>query len=282
MIYVSSSSVKSKNIKSAVISLYKLGFSNIELSGGTDYYEGLEDDLLELKEKYKINFLCHNYFPPPKEHFVMNLSSLNDKIYFKTIEHLKKAIILSKELGADKYSFHAGFFIDPEIEYLGNVFEVELTLNKEESLKKFVSGFRELQKESTGTNLYIENNVLSKSNYIKNSNQNIFMLTCYKDFIELKKHIKFNLLLDLGHLKVSSNSLGLHFDDELNLMIKNTDYIHISDNDGYHDQNNALEKESKLMKLCRKFNLKNKTITLEIYNIKKIKKSYVIIEEMIL
>ena len=66
MIYVSSSCVRADKIKDSVLTLVENGFRNIELSGGTNYYDGFDQDLLELKEKFDINFQCHNYFPPPK------------------------------------------------------------------------------------------------------------------------------------------------------------------------------------------------------------------------
>ena len=61
MIFVSSSCVKHKSIKESVQDLAKNGFKNIELSGGTKYYENLEKDLLELKYKYNLSYRCHNY-----------------------------------------------------------------------------------------------------------------------------------------------------------------------------------------------------------------------------
>lgn len=51
MIYISSSCVKNKTIKESVQELVDSGFKNIELSGGTEYYDGFEDDLLKLKKK---------------------------------------------------------------------------------------------------------------------------------------------------------------------------------------------------------------------------------------
>ncbi len=66
MIYVSSSCIRHKKIKDSVKELAENGFQNIELSGGTQYYNNIESDLLKLKEKYNLNYRCHNYFPPPK------------------------------------------------------------------------------------------------------------------------------------------------------------------------------------------------------------------------
>ena len=81
MIYISSSCVKNTKIKDSVEELATNGFKNIELSGGTEYYDNFENDLLELKDKYNLNYRCHNYFPPPKKHFVLNLASPNNETF---------------------------------------------------------------------------------------------------------------------------------------------------------------------------------------------------------
>ena len=119
MIYVSSSCVKYKKIQDSVVALVNHGFKNIELSGGTEYYDGFEDDLLELKARYNLNYICHNYFPPPKCSFVLNLASLDNEIYEKTLNHLVHAIELSKRLDAKKFGFHAGFLVDIKVSEIG-------------------------------------------------------------------------------------------------------------------------------------------------------------------
>ncbi len=68
-------------IRDSVQELAENGFQNIELSGGTEYYENFERDLIELKGEYNLNYRCHNYFPPPKKPFVLNLASLNDETF---------------------------------------------------------------------------------------------------------------------------------------------------------------------------------------------------------
>ena len=71
MIFVSSACLRNKKIKDSVKELADNGFTNIELSGGTEYYDNFEVDLLNLKKDYNLNYQCHNYFPPPKNHFVL-------------------------------------------------------------------------------------------------------------------------------------------------------------------------------------------------------------------
>ena len=53
------------------------GIKNIELSGGV-HTPTLVEDLLKIKKE--ANFQVHNYFPPPKNPFVLNLASADQKI----------------------------------------------------------------------------------------------------------------------------------------------------------------------------------------------------------
>ena len=119
MIYVSSSCIKANFIKESVSTLAEAGFKQIELSGGTEYYSDFEKDLLRLQDKFGLNYLIHNYYPPPQKHFVINLASLDSTIYERSIAHCKTAIDLSKKLGGGKYGIHAGFLINFRTEEIG-------------------------------------------------------------------------------------------------------------------------------------------------------------------
>lgn len=265
MIYVSSSCSKKKKIGAALRELVEHGFRNIELSGGTKYYRGYEDDIFNLKEKYNLNFLTHNYFPPPKEDFVLNLASLDDAIFERSVAHLRQAIRLARLLGADKFGFHAGFYVDIDVNEIGKVISKSNLCNMKKAYERFCSGFNLIKSESKGIDIYIENNVYSKTNFNLYGLRNPFMLTSLTEYRELKQHIDFKLLLDIAHLYVSSRSLGFDFDSHLDQMIMETDYIHLSGNDGWHDQNAEFVSGSKLLNKIKKKYLKDKTITLEIY-----------------
>jgi sugar phosphate isomerase/epimerase len=265
MIYVSSSCSKQKKIGAAIQELAEHGFQNIELSGGTEYYESYEKDISDLKEKYNLNYLVHNYFPPPKEDFVLNLASLDDAIYEKSLAQLRKAIRLASLLGVDKFGFHAGFYVDISVAEIGKAISACNLWDIKEAYERFCNGFNIIKNEAKEIEIYIENNVYSKTNFNVYGLPNPFMLTSPEEYRELKQHIDFKLLLDVAHLYVSSRTLGFDFDSHLNQMIIETDYVHLSDNDGYHDQNAAFTSNSKLLNKIRKKYLKGKTITLEIY-----------------
>ncbi len=264
MIYISSSCSKQKKIGPALKELVAFGFRNIELSGGTDYYQGGTEDILEIQAKYDLNLLVHNYFPPPKEAFVLNLASLNNEIYEKSIDQILTGIKFSRLIGSNKFGFHAGYFVDLQPVELGEKISQHHNYGGRRALKRFYEGFNRIIKEAGGVDLYLENNVYSRSNFESFGKENPFMLTSAGDWRKLLKHIQFNLLLDIAHLHVSSRTLGFNFKESLQEMIVGTDYIHISDNDGLHDQNLEIGIASRIMKFIEKKHLQGKTITLEI------------------
>lgn len=277
MIYISSSCIKSKRITESINSLVCHGFSNIELTGGTTYYNDIENDLLIYYKEKKINFLCHNYFPPPKENFVLNIASLNKSVFERSFKQIEKAIDLSQKLGCNKFGFHAGFMLDILPDEIGKKISNHKFWNREKCMQQFCNAYNSLKQNSGSLELYIENNVISDLNFKSFNYVNPFFLASHKDYIELKKMINFKILLDIGHLKVSAKTLKLDFKKELDLLIEETDYIHISDNDSFSDNNKLLVENSVLWNNIFEHDIKGKTITVEIYEpIEMVKKTYTI------
>jgi sugar phosphate isomerase/epimerase len=276
MIYVSSSCVKTSSIKESVTTLVEAGFRNIELSGGTQYYPEFIQDLLELKAKHGLNYLLHNYFPPPSTHFVVNLASLNDDLYERSLTHCLKAIEISKEFGASKYAVHAGFMIDIGINEIGKDLDKKELNDRALSLARLQLGHEKLRLSAGDeVSIYFENNVLSQANFNKYSGVNPLFLTDSFDYKGIKDQFDFKLLLDVAHLFVSCNSLNLNFPEHINTLIGLTDYLHVSDNDGTADTNDYLDRNSPILRTIAKHDLRGKTITLETYcSMDKIQESY--------
>jgi sugar phosphate isomerase/epimerase len=265
MIYISSACSKQQRIGRAIEELADQGFKNIELSGGTGYYAGYKSDILQLKIKYGLNFLIHNYFPPPQSPFILNLASLDTAMYTKTLNQLRKALELTRLFGSNKFGFHAGFFVDRPVSEIGKQFGKSLLYEKKEALKRFIDGFFILRNEFRDIELYIENNCYSKSNSLVYGSQIPFMLLCYDDYLTLTNEIDFKLLLDIGHLMVSANTCCLNFKQEFENMFDHSDYIHISCNDTLHDQNLGLTGKDELIGMLARRDWADKIITLEIY-----------------
>ena len=282
MIFISTSGFKKQKISTIIDILANKGFKNIELSGGSIFYENIEDDLLKLKKKFNLNLQLHNYFPPHKKDFVLNLSSNNKEIFSKSIDHYKKSIEISKKLNANKFALHAGYLIDPDVSELGKEINKKIFINKSDGIKKFVEGYKILKSYAgKNFNLYVENNVISQKNYQNFSFKNPLLFTDFNSYLELKRELDFEILLDIAHLKVSCTSLGLDFKKEFEELSKLTNYFHISGNDGLSDTNESICSDKALNKIINKSNMENKVITLEIYSgIEDIENSYKYLNEI--
>lgn len=276
MIYISSSCLKNTKINQSVEQLAIEGFKNIELSGGTNLYEGYIDDLLELKDKYNLKYLLHNYFPPPKEPFMLNIASLNNELFEKSIEHCLNALQVCKILGSRKYGIHAGFLIDFAPSEAGKKIKLKKVNDRAVAIDRIAQAWIKITEEAgNAIDLYIENNVLSKTNYDTYKSDNPFLLTDHKTYLELLEKVDFKILLDLAHLKVSCHTLGLNFFDQSNELIKNTDYLHVSGNNGLSDQNYGIKNDSSIIEFLENKDLSNTTLTLEVYSgLEDIKSSY--------
>lgn len=266
-IFVSSSCVNNKKIGDSVLQLAKAGHKCIELSGGTHVYEGWRSDLLNLKEEFGLNYRCHNYFPPPTEHFVLNLSSIDTEIRRRSIKHVEAAVSLSKDLGAEEYGIHAGFRFSPDHTKLGKKFDAVPLQDEDAAIEIFASAWRSLQRyaEDAGIKLYVENNVFSRANGVS-FGTNPFLATDSVSIKKLSQACDINLLLDVAHLKVSCNTLCLSFEKELAILMAESNYLHFSDNNGYADTNHGVRYDSELYEQLRQFELYDKTITLEVYD----------------
>ena len=63
---------------------------------------------------------------------------------------------------------------------------------------------------------------------------------------------------------------------------KETDYIHISNNDTFLDQNKGINQDSSLTQALKTLDLSNKTITLEVYEShEKIQESFQTIQSLV-
>lgn len=280
MIYVSSSCIKAQYIKQSVKILAESGFSCIELSGGSEYYPQILEDLLELKEKYNLQFACHNYFPPPKNgDFVINLASLDSAVFERSLEHLHTALEWSYLLGSAHFGFHAGFFLPLHSNELGalELRNKHRIYNKHKAIEQFIKGYKLLDSSAKrlGITLYIENNVISTVYAKKYGTWDLAMLLCLEDLFYLQEAINCKLLLDVGHLKVSASTMGKDFISELEGCARVADYIHLSDNNSLSDENKSISMESEFLPTLASFHHSQKIYTLEVYSgLDSLKKSY--------
>lgn len=244
MIYISTGGFHKQSASETALSFWEYGIDNVELSGGKSTDDNLEK-LLTLSEK--INFQVHNYFPPPKIPFVLNLASMDAEISKKSIQHIIEAMQLALDLGCPRYSFHAGFLLDPKVRELGQKLTELKLYERRLALQIFIERLNFLSEKARalGVELLVENNVVSKSNF-QFFNKNPFLMAEADEckYVMENTPSNINLLIDLAHLKVSSNSLSF---DKAEFLEKCDPWIlgyHLSDNDGFSDSNNCVLEDS--------------------------------------
>ena len=90
MIYVTTGGYSDKTAAETVSDYLEAGINHIELSAGK-YSADIQAELMPFTKK--CNFTVHNYFPVPKEPFVLNLASMNEEIFLKSQSFLNVAKI---------------------------------------------------------------------------------------------------------------------------------------------------------------------------------------------
>ena len=275
MIYVSTACVRSDFIKDSVRVLANMGFTNIELSGGTRYYEGYLNDLMELKSEYGLNYNVHNYFPPQKEDFVLNLIDNNEQVALQSANLIREAVGIAKEFGARCYAFHPGYTVDMSTEKKGAYFDYKKVEIEEKEAKEelFYERFEAVLESLPGKRppICIENlfpfNAKEDFSLFTRPEEIMSFLSGYEDRADV------GLLLDLGHLNVSSHYLG--FDkfkfigeliDEFPQKILG---VHLSENDGTVDSHQGALVDSWQVEVVEKNRnlLKDIPVTLEWRNL---------------
>ena len=250
-IYISTSFFKNQKISKTINFFKKNNFYNLELS--TSIYE--KNIFSKLNKFSQFKFIFHNYFAPPSKDFVLNLASSNRNIIKKSINHIKKNIRYSKKFQSKFCSFHAGFRFDPSLLELGKRFSKIDLEPKKKSIKIFLKSILILSKyaKKNNVNLLIENNILTKKN-MKIFGENPFLLV---DPVEIKKIFKkvpnnVKLLLDTGHFKVSSKTIGFNLLKSHKNIIDHIGGYHLNENNGLEDQNLAFNMSSWFAKCLKK------------------------------
>jgi len=237
MIYISTGGFRGKTADAVSAELLGVGIKFIELSGGV-YSETLLSDLQALAQD--IHFQVHNYFPPPADPFVLNLGSLDTLVGERSVAHVEQALQWCVALGADRYSFHAGFLLDPKVDELGKRIPSRSLFDRDECIEVFISRVSRLAEiaERVGVVLMIENNVLSAKNSQEFSANPLLMCDpqeCQKIMGLLPGSVK--QLIDVAHLKVSATSLNFDSSEMFDLCDERIAAYHLSDNNGLEDSN---------------------------------------------
>lgn len=216
---------------------------NVELSSAVGYSPDIRQPLRE--SKGRVRFLVHNYFPPPKQSFVLNLASTDPLVHRRSVKLCRNAIDLCTELDAPFYSVHAGFAFHLSPEDLGNPraqgkLGAEKHIPREEAFQTFLDTIRELAgyAKSKKVGLLVENNVSTVENLNQNGESPLLLTNIdeIQRFFEKVNDPWVRFLLDVGHAKVSSRTFGEPAEDYFRRFGSRIEALHLSDNDGLRDK----------------------------------------------
>ncbi|HOK58250.1 MAG TPA: sugar phosphate isomerase/epimerase family protein [Methanothrix sp.] len=224
-IYISTSCLKNCRYLPEVLETYtNAGIRDVEIGSSHSYIE----DVDELLKRYShAKFVIHNYFPPPKDPFMMNLAAQDENIRQRSLDVCRRAIELCSRIGAEFYSFHPGFRVagtlDMNFSLSGRIIPYEDAFrNFTRSLEKIVSYSRE-----HGIKVAVEN--------LEHKND-AYMMTGPDEFTRvLEMFPEVFVLLDLGHLKIASRMLCFTVEEFISRVRGSVIGIHVHDNDGRSD-----------------------------------------------
>lgn len=226
MIFVSTSCLKGTRDLASVLEVYgDHGISNVELGSSHEYIGGVKD---VLKEHFDMNFIVHNYFPPVKEPFIMNLAAQDEQIRSNSITICKRAIDLCNKFDYSLYSFHPGFRMKKT---LGLNFDMNSNyiVPYDAAFEAFCLSVEDISAHAKkkGVNIALEN--------LEHQNR-AYMMTRPWEFIRfLDNFPEVGVLLDVGHLKIASQKFGFSIKDFVKSVKDNIFAVHLHENDGESD-----------------------------------------------
>jgi sugar phosphate isomerase/epimerase len=234
--YITSQCSTAVRIADAVEELRSLGYSRIELTGGTEWHPGLDKDIDEIFSMTGIELMVHNYFPPQQQEFVLNLAVANPARRKMMFEFIRKMAGLARRAGVTVLGIHPGFREDVGVVLENGYFSGAAGDGTSEGA--FWDSVNELDAiaEEEGIKICIEN--LAPRNA-----QDKFSFVCAIDEIRalldrVSRSRSLGMLVDLGHLNVAGHMLGFDRGEVFEDLLRHSNRIfqfHLSHNDGSRD-----------------------------------------------
>ncbi|MHC4460030.1 MAG: TIM barrel protein [Planctomycetota bacterium] len=261
MFFLSSTCSSHERILEAIKELTGYGVCNIELSGNLTFYGEWRQDLEMLKQRFELNLLIHNYFPPPEgTPFVLNLASNDSDIKQRSFEVIQNAVDLMDEMQIPLYSIHAGrrAYVYPATNSSRFIFDEEKVEDRAKSTRVFYENI-----DFVMWNFFHNKHHLAVENIFPDYglDRNYSLITAPLEitgFLEYsKQYPNLGLLLDLGHLNVSSKMSGFDIKSfTYEILSRYPDKIfelHLSENDGNWDNHEITQEDSWQIELLRQY-----------------------------
>ena len=243
--YLSTSCFGRVSVAAAITKCQKIAGNYVEISAPHNYQT--VDELKVVLKEYKskgINLSLHNYFPAPKNSFVLNMAASDSSTFDMTEELVKNAFLLAGYAGSPIYGIHAGYLAKAKAGSDGHFIFSEEEENYKTSLENTIKFVNHILKYKPKDLVFAIENLFpspKKRHSLNCTYEEIEELMC-----SLPDHV--GILLDLGHLNISSNILGFNRNKAIDKLLTNyfsrIKEIHISENNGIKDEHLAVKENS--------------------------------------
>jgi sugar phosphate isomerase/epimerase len=223
---------------------HEKGLGQLEFGSNHCY----EPDPIGAIKQFQGQYLVHNYFPPPKEGFVVNIASSNNEIFQRSINHIVAAIDFCSEIGVKLYTFHPGFLTDPrestqDSNYYDFCFDDRqlISENRINALERMLQGIEKIvshaKKRKVKIAIETEGSMAHKEHLLMQDPNEYERLFRYFSSTDVSVN------LNLGHLRLASNAVGFKIADFVDLISEYMVAMEVSHNDGVHDEHKLLGRD---------------------------------------
>jgi sugar phosphate isomerase/epimerase len=251
-VYVSTACLSGESDVFRVLDAYAAaGLRAVELGATLSYLDGMEPYLFK---RYGFDFIVHSYFPPPRERIVVNLASQDAAALDRSRRQIKRSIDFCQTLGTDFFSFHSGFRVEPDEHFRfqanGSAASYEVAFGTFVESVKGIDAYA----RSKGVRIAVENHGMPEKDLTRG--KNLTYLLCeaweFERLWEVVPSSNVGILLDLGHLRIASRSLGFDREELIDRVKGRVLSVHVHDNDGRADEHREVNEGSWCLDVLRR------------------------------
>lgn len=245
-IFVSTTFINNgSSVIEAVDLLASKNIFNIELGSIHCFEKDIEDKLMDIKDDF--NFLMHNFFPPSKERFILNIASTDNSVRNRSLSFIKKSIDFALKIDTRIYTIHPGFLVDPigeskkSINYdfdFGDTGSLNF-LQYNEYFKRFIESVNIIDDYIAEKNIKVAietQGSFNKKDFMFFDKANDYCSFCRKNNSE-----KIGINLNLGHLNLASQAWGFDKNRVIEILGSKLIAVEISHNEGKEDEHRSLK-----------------------------------------
>ena len=249
MVFLSTGVFQTRSIEHIAYICKDEQITGLELSSGLAHIPNFDEVVREVENLSPL--LIHNYFPAPKDPFVLNLASTDPEVIDASLTLCKTALNLCERFSIPFYSVHGGIAVKMRVQDLNDL-EAQAAIEGRfdyteayETLCKHILSISAYARER-GVRLLVENNAVSPANLDVEGSPQLLMADIdeIEQFFQDVSDPNIGLLVDVGHVNVASKTLGFDRDAFITRLAGHIEAFHLSENDGIFDLNEPVREDS--------------------------------------